>query len=244
MACGSEAPQEDPRDVAVRDAALRAAAYLSSTTEPVGVDVVVAMLVYAEAADDSYVEARAARRLRVLPDSETRPFGIALGSEHPVITSRAFRETQDEPDPAFALMDDRDRLCPLAALECTESAECDEYAAASLWGYALTHQALSLVFAHWAECPRDSQGEDVARLGGRLVSEAHFDSSPSDLMSERMAMLGQLGYGAAIEDSWIDALVASQQPDGSFLLAPGGESHPHPTGMALWAFAGWLRGDL
>ena len=61
-------------------------------------------------------------------------------------------------------------------------------------------------------------------------------------MSERMAMLGQLGYGDAIEDFWIEELLAAQQEDGSFLWASGEEAgHPHPTGMAIWAFAGWLR---
>lgn len=76
----------------------------------------------------------------------------------------------------------------------------------------------------------------------RLQAEARFDSAPSDLMSEGMAMLGQLGYGDAIEDVWIEELLAAQQEDGSFLWASGEEAgHPHPTDMAIWAFAGWLR---
>lgn len=76
------------------------------------------MLVYADAAEDSYVEERAARRLRLLPESAVLPFGVALGTEHPVIAAPLdLGEPSDEPDPAFALSDDRDQQCPLSALD-------------------------------------------------------------------------------------------------------------------------------
>lgn len=244
-ACAAETPQpqeDEVREAAIRESAVRAAAYLTRTEELVSVDVIVAMLVYAEVSRDDYVEERAMRRLRLLPESALAPFGVALGSDHSVVVevTQVLETLGEEPNPRFALSDDRDQLCPLAALACETSAECDEYSGGAFWGYALTHQALELVFEHWAECAAAPEPR-ASRLAARLRAEARFDPEPSDLMSERMAMLGQLGYAREIQSDWIDALLASQAPSGAFLWAAEDEAHPHPTGMALWAFAGWLR---
>lgn len=110
-----------------------------------------------------------------------------------------------------------------------------------LWGYPLTHQALTLVFAQWGGCESQDNGTRQ-RIGERLRQAQRANPGPSDLASERMAMLGQLGFSDAVEDGWIESLIESQSADGSFYWEAGGDTHPHPTGVGLWAIASWRRG--
>lgn len=235
-------PDPDPLVVASEDGARRALAYLSSTIELVTIDVVISMMVYAEVTGDPLAASQAERRLRLVPEAAITAFGPALG-EHPAHEASALPELEfdpdDIPDPQMTL-DDRDQTCPLAALSCESVAECDEYLALDLWGYPLTHQALTLVFAQWGGC----ENEDLVqrqRIGGRLLHAQRTDPGPSDLSSERMAMLGQLGFAGAIDDVWIDDLLRSQAADGAFYWEEGDDPHPHPTGVALWALASWRR---
>ncbi|MFK8003232.1 MAG: hypothetical protein AB8H86_26920 [Polyangiales bacterium] len=243
LACGTE-PSPDPRVAASEEAANRALAYLSSTRELVSVDVVVAMLVYAEVSGDALAESLAERRLRLVPDEAIRAFGPALGAEHPTYEPEELWELEvdpsEPPDPHMTL-DDRDQTCPLEALSCQSSPECEEYLDLDLWGYPLTHQALTLVFAQWGGC--EAQDDAMRqRIGGRLQAAQRANPGPSDLASERMAMLGQLGFGDAIEDTWVESLIESQSADGAFFWEAGDETHPHPTGVGLWALASWRRG--
>lgn len=239
--CGT-APT-DSRVAASDDTAARALAYLSSTSEVVGVDVVVGMLVYADVTGDAFAESLSQRRLRLVPDDAVRAFGPALGAEHPAYAAQELQtfdiDPAAPPDPRMTL-DDRDQTCPLEALACQSSPECEEYMSLDLWGYPLTHQALTLVFAQWGGC--ESQDDAMRqRIGGRLQAAQRANPGPSDLASERLAMLGQLGFSAAIEDAWIESLIESQAADGAFFWEAGDETHPHPTGVGLWALASWRR---
>jgi hypothetical protein len=244
LACGTEVPP-DLLVVASENAASRALAYLSSTSELVTVDVVVGMMVYAEVTGDPLASSQAQRRLRLVPDEAIRAFGPALGTEHPAYEAQDLPELQldaaDAPDPQMTL-DNRDQSCPLEALSCESSPECEEYMGLDLWGYPLTHQALTLVFAQWGGCEsrHDATRE---RIGGRLREAQRANPGPSDLASERMAMLGQLGFTEAIEDVWIESLLNSQAAEGAFYWEADDETGPHPTGVGLWALASWRRGE-
>lgn len=241
IGCATDPPGS--RFAASEETATRALAYLSSTSEVVSVDVVVGMLVYAEVTGDAFAESLAQRRLRLVPEDAIRAFGPALGTEHPAYEAQELQafeiDSAAPPDPRMTL-DDRDQTCPLEALACQSSPECEEYMSLDLWGYPLTHQALTLVFAQWGGC--ESQNDALRqRIGGRLREAQRANPGPSDLASERMAMLGQLGFSAAIEDAWIEGLILSQSANGAFSWEAGDETHPHPTGVGLWALASWRR---
>jgi len=93
-----------------------------------------------------------------------------------------------------------------------------------------------LLFAHWTECGLDLDVEALRhRYAARLLAEARSDPEPSDLFFERLAVLGSLGFGAAIEARWLDVLHASQQAEGCFPASAEIPCHPHPTALALWA---------
>ncbi len=138
--------------------------------------------------------------------------------------------------------DPRAGTCPVEALSCSVGEACLEFAARDTRGKALTHQALWLVFAHWRGCklPVDADALRL-RYAARLLAEARADPVPSDLFFERLALLGQLGYAAAIEPRWIEALRASQRPQGCFPADRSSRCHPHPTALALWALGHQAR---
>jgi hypothetical protein len=128
--------------------------------------------------------------------------------------------------------------CPIEALGCVLSDACRAFADLEASGGILTHQAVWLLFAHWRGCALPIDLEPRARrYAGRLLAEARADAVPSDLFCERLALLGHLGFGAAIEPRWIEALLAAQQPEGCFPASATVRCHPHPTALALWALA-------
>ena len=123
-------------------------------------------------------------------------------------------------------------------LSCSVSDACLEFATRDAWGKALTHQALWLLFAHWRGCALPVDADALRRrYAARLLAEARADGESSDLFFERLAMIGHLGYAAAIDPAWIETARASQQPQGCFPPAPSARCHPHSTALALWALA-------
>ena len=235
-ACGE---QSDPR---LEESATRALDYLSVTGDELGIDVVVALRIYAEAAGDDRAEAIARARQGTFSEEVQRVFAIPLGGGHAAYrdaTLEGVAPPSEVPDPLQSLDDDREQTCPLEALTCELSAPCLEYATMDdRWGYSLTHQALVYVFARWAECDLplevDAERETIA---ARLVAEMRFDPAAGDLAYERMAMLGHLGYAAEIQPEWLDALYRAQDPTGCFPVDALSTCHPHPTGLALWALS-------
>ncbi len=238
-ACG------EPSDPRLEAAASGALHYLAVTGDEFGLDVVIAVRIYGEAAGEHRAEAIARARQGTFSEAEQRLFAIPLGDRHPnyaAATLDGVTAPTGVPDPLQALDDDREQTCPMEALSCALSDPCLEYARMEdRWGYSLTHQALVYVFARWAECDLAELGLDVdarrAAIASRLVAEMRADPAAGDLAYERMAMLGHLGYASELRTEWIDALYLAQDPRGCFPVDALGPCHPHPTGLALWTLS-------
>ena len=232
---------------AARDpAAALALEYLRTTKAETGVDVLVSVEVYgAWTGDPRAAEVVQQARARILP-ADLERYGALLGSVKPAFPDA--RASKLEPpitiSPAADIPDDRSRTCPLEVLSCDASASCIEFASRDASGTALTHQALWLVFAHWRGCrlPIDVDGLR-RRYAGRLLAEIRADPTPSDLFFERLALLATLGYASTIDPAWIEALRASQRPEGCFPADAAVACHPHPTALALWVLGSLHRGD-
>jgi hypothetical protein len=237
-AVGATAAGDDP-------VAGRALAYLRTTGDEAGVDALVAVEVYGELSGDSRAAGvvRATRR-RVSP-ADLERFGALLGRAKPPFPQASAAELDappGAPDLGATDRDPRAGTCPVEALSCSFGDACLGFAARDTWGKALTHQALWLVFAHWRGCKPPVDADALRRrYAARLAAEARADPVPSDLFFERLALLGHLGYGAAVEPAWIEALRASQQPEGCFPASPSARCHPHSTALALWALGHQAR---
>jgi hypothetical protein len=237
-AVGAAAAKDDPGAAPALD-------YLRTTGDETGVDVLVAVEVYGELSGDPRAAGvvRAARR-RMAP-AETERFGALLGRAKPPFPPASAAELDAPPGaPSLGATDGDPRAgtCPVEALSCSVSDACLEFAARDTWGKTLTHQALWLVFARWGGCKLPVDVDALRRrYAARLLAEARADPKPSDLFFERLALLGHLGYGAAIEPAWIEAVRASQQPQGCFPASESVRCHPHPTALALWALGHQVR---
>ena len=157
----------------------------------------------------------------------------------PASTLDGIAPSPTTPDPEDDLGDRRVVACLDEVLACAVGPECTDYLELDhRWGYVLTHQAVTLLFARWIGCPLDVDVDERRHtFAANLVAEMEADPTASDLAYERMAMLGHLGFAEAIDPAWIDALLDAQTPDGCFPLGPERPCHPHSTGVALWALA-------
>ena len=223
---------------ALDPAATAALEYLRTTTHETGVDVLVAVEVYGALADDPRA-AEVVRQARArVPPAELERFAMLLGADKPPFPAAPAPEPLGTANPVGDASDDRARTCPLEVLSCAVSEACVAFSAGDASGKTLTHQALWLVFAHWRGCELPVDVDALRRrYAARLIAEARADPEPSDLFFERLAMLGHLGFGAAIEPGWIEAARASQRPEGCFPPGPSAPCHPHSTALALWALA-------
>lgn len=227
-------------------AASRALDYLETTEDELGLDVVVAIQIYADRRDDARAAEVAERlRARLRPDDLAR-YGALLDVDKPAFAPGSLdgvAASATEPDPSDDLMDDRVVVCLDEAMTCEITDTCRGFVALEdRWGYVLTHQAVFLLFARWNGC-EGSPDPEPRRHGfaANLVREMEVDPEPGDLAFERMAMIAHLGFAGAIEDRWIDALLDAQREEGCFEVAPGSGCHPHPTGLALWVLAHDIR---
>jgi len=216
--------------------------YLEVTDDELGLDVVVSIQIYA-AARGSARASQVAEDLRGgLRPSEVERYGVLLDIDTPPLPPLGLggaRPSATTPDPMDTLLDDRITRCLDEVLACTVSPECVAYVELrDRWGYVLTHQAVTLLFAAWTGCPLALDEDAVRRsFAANLIAAMEADPAGSDLASERIAMLGHLGFASEIDPVWIDNLVASQRPSGCFPVVAGGGCHPHPTGVALWALS-------
>ena len=209
----------------------------------VGPEAVVALYRYADALEDEDQRAvalgTAASRASLLPEDVSASYGAAFATpmrpEAFVVTERDWGAT----DPDFLLDGDHDQRCPLEALSCELSPECEDYLGESTWGYSLTHQALTLVFVY--ECDAgDPWQEARRRVASRLAHAHRADPAPSDLAFERVAMLAELGAEFRTNEettAWWAMVSAVQNADGGFPWDGAGESHAHTTAVALWALS-------
>lgn len=227
----------------VRPAAERALDWLAATDSEMGVDVLAAMQIYGELADDPRaLEVALARRDAPRP-SDLERYGVLLEVDKspfdPIATLEGATPSPTTPNPGDILDDDRVGRCIDEVITCSLTPECIDYVELDdRWGYVLTHQAVTLLIARWVGCPLDVDVEERRRtFAANLVAEMRADPTPSELAYERMAMLGHLGFASAIEPAWIDALLDAQTAEGCFPVRDGLPCHPHPTGVALWALA-------
>jgi len=243
------APDDAAPDASIdryRPAALRALDYLETTEDEFGIDVVAAAQMYGDlTGEPRALDVATALRARLLTSELDRYPGLLDGPLPPLSLSSLDGVTASPapPDPLDELADDRASRCLEEPLACTPSAECLAFVNLDdRWGYVLTHQAVWLLFAHWSACDDavfSAIDIDERRhtFAANLVREMQADPAPTDLAFERMALLGHLGFAAAIDPAWLDALVDAQQPNGCLPLGPGQPCHPHATGVAVWALA-------
>jgi len=246
-ACGpspdddAEMPRPIPPEYA--PAADRALDYLETTPDEIGADVVAAVQIFGARTGDARATSLAGALRARLGPAELERYGPILDSGKPLLPAATLdgaTPSATEPNPADA--DDRVSSCPEALISCAVPPECVELVTQDdRWGYVLTHQALWIVVDHWMECGASSAGIDILErrrtFGASLRRETEADAVVSDLYAERLAMLGELGFGSAIDPPWLDALVAAQEPDGCFPVNETVRCHPHPTGLALWALS-------
>lgn len=223
-------------------AAARALAYLESTQDEMGIDVLVVLQIYGALSADARAAGIVEARRGTISERDLELYGTLLEIEKRAFPFAAASELDLPPvkatDLAEEFDDERVRSCPIDALSCRTPAACIEFATANSWGKVLTHQAVWLLFTKWAGCDRVLDADALRRVyASRLVAEAQLDPRPSDLFFERLAVLGHLGFASAIEPQWFDALRASQQPEGCFPAGPDARCHPHPAALALWALA-------
>lgn len=228
-----------PPEPTAPDAAGRALEYLRTTTHEAGIDVAVAVQIYGEQSDDRRADAVVAALRARARAQDLASFGPLLERAKPPFPAASAARLP----PALAggrSDDDGDeaRVCMQAMLACRIDALCREFAEREASGSILTHQAVWLLFGRWMDCSHDLDVESLRhRYAARLFAETRADPEPSDLFFERLAMLGSLGFGSALEPAWLAALRASQQPEGCFPASAGVRCHPHPTALALWALA-------
>ncbi|MCB9596142.1 MAG: DUF4735 domain-containing protein [Sandaracinaceae bacterium] len=233
---------EPARADRVGPAAHRALDYLEVTDAEMGVDVVIAMQIFGAVRDDARaLEVAEARRDSPRP-SDLERYGFLLDIDHPAFdagTLDGLVPSATTPDPADVLEDGRVGICLEEVLACAVTAPCIDYLELDdRWGYVLTHQAVTLLFARWVGCDLDLDVEARRKtFAVNLVAEIRADPVPSDLFYERLAMLGHLGFASAMEPAWLESLLDSQDAQGCFPLGPELPCHPHPTGVALWALA-------
>ncbi len=225
-----------------RTAGRRALDWLATTDAEMGVDVLMAMQIYAALAHEPRALDVAAARHDAPGPSELERFGRLLELDKTPLDPGRLDEVAPSattPNPADELTDDRVVECLDRVLSCEVTRECVDYVELDdRWGYVLTHQAVTLLVAHWIGCPLDVDVEERRRtFAANLVAETRADPRPSELYYERLAMLGHLGFASAIEPAWIDALLDAQTEEGCFPVRAGQPCHPHPTGVALWALA-------
>jgi hypothetical protein len=229
---------------AAQDAAAgRAIEYLRATDAETGLDVLVALQIYASLRGDPRPAAIVASRRPALRKDDLERYGALLDLDkppYPAVPEGALPVPTALPPAAASIDDDLTRRCPIEALSCTLSEACREFVNVEGSGGILTHQAVWLLFSRWRGCewPPLDREERRRHYAARLLAEARADPIPSDLFFERLALLGHLGYAAAIEPRWIELLLASQQPDGCFPASATIPCHPHSTALALWALAG------
>lgn len=110
-------------------------------------------------------------------------------------------------------------------------------------GYELTHQFLALQYMKQNGCLSPSDEKVLSLAARAMADEQQRDSEFSDLWAERLALLLYGDYRRLVETSWIETLIAKQEPSGAwsdpkfprrFYNTP---ENPHTTVLAVWALA-------
>ncbi|MCA9604658.1 MAG: DUF4735 domain-containing protein [Myxococcales bacterium] len=234
------APAEGDR---VGPAGRRALDWLATTDVEMGVDTLVSMQVYGERRGDPRGLEVAALRRDAPSAGDLARYGRLLEIDKtpfPPGSLDGVAPSATRPNPLDTLDDDRIVQCLDEVLACDVSPTCIEYLELDdRWGYVLTHQAVTLVFARWVGCDLAPLDVEARRrtFAANLIAELEADPYAWDLFYERVAMLGELGFASAIDPAWFETILRAQTAEGCFSPMPGDPCHPHPTGVALWALA-------
>lgn len=214
--------------------------YLARTTSEFGLDVVVMLEIVGEMTGSRHARAVASARKPMLRASELARHGRLFEIAKPPLPPGSLEGVASPvgvPDPSMPSEpgEDIDRWLG-EILRCRfEEAALRFVRRDDRWGRVLTHQGAWLLFRHWAGCTVPLDVELTRRrIAARLLAESRADARFSETFLERLAVLGHLGYARYIDRAWIDEVVRRQQPDGGWPVIPGGPSHPHSTGLALW----------
>jgi hypothetical protein len=117
----------------------------------------------------------------------------------------------------------------------------------TLSGYDLTHQFLALQYMKQNGCLSPSDEKTLALAARAIADEQQRDAEFSDLWAERLAVLLYGDYRRLVEPSWIETLIAKQEPSGAwsdpsfprrYYKTP---ENPHTTVLAIWALAEYSR---
>ena len=110
-------------------------------------------------------------------------------------------------------------------------------------GYEATHQLLALQYMKQNGCLSPDEEKTLGLTARAIAAEQQQDSLFSDLWAERLAVLLYGDYRQLVESSWIETLIAKQDPSGAwsdpkfprrFYKTP---ENPHTTVLAVWALA-------
>jgi hypothetical protein len=114
-------------------------------------------------------------------------------------------------------------------------------------GYDLTHQFLALQYMKQNGCLSATEEDVITLAAEKIAAEQQRDPEFSDLWAERLAVLLYGDYRRLVETSWVDTLIAKQEPSGAwsdprfprrFYKTP---ENPHTTVLAVWALAEYSR---
>jgi len=218
--------------------------YLESTHDEFGGDVAVLLEVVAQLTGEPRAAAVATARRSTLPPDERedlaplfeiakpilrRP-GSAVGTGSAVAGSAA---------PSAEPIRTPIHRCLKAAIHCELTPAClatvEDRAAP---GFEAAHPAVWLLFVRWRGCRAPIDLDAMQRdLVERLEAELKRDPTYSEVSLERVATLGQLGYGAEIDPLWEPTILGARSEQGCWGVTYGAPCHPHPTVLALWALA-------
>jgi hypothetical protein len=114
-------------------------------------------------------------------------------------------------------------------------------------GYEATHQLLALEYMKQNGCLSPDEEKTLTLTARAIAAEQQQDSVFSDLWAERLAVLLYGDHRQLVETSWIETLIAEQEPSGAwsdprfprqFYKTP---ENPHTTVLAIWALAEYSR---
>ncbi len=223
--------------------------YLESTDASFGADVLVLLQVITDLTGDARPATIAAARRGDIDPAELAVYQPLLDVAKPALSDSTLdgvEPSASEPDPAMlsglaANGESLVSVCLERAVLCRLDDECLAFALeADRWGYVLTHQAAWLLFRSWMSCDAAPGLDADARrreLAASLVKETRADPGWTDLAGERLGMLGQLGFGSALEPVWIGTVLDAQEPEGCWRMRLDAPCHAHPTVLGLWALA-------
>jgi len=113
-----------------------------------------------------------------------------------------------------------------------------------LWALAIARENGCLKDAHYVPCARALHAELAAAQPAELRPQVTLDI---DLYAERLLQPLMTGFVDPAVERWVDALLAQQNPDGSWGIRRDGEDpyyRFHATMMSAWSMSEWYRRQI